>query len=67
MEIVRMGDFKEKKRRKFACIYCHSVLIAEQTELHCIGHQYNESIYEFYCPVCHKTRTVDDSMMEKVE
>ena len=41
------------------------ILEAEKKDLSYIGAQYNSSIYEFYCPVCNKKRTVDDDMFLK--
>lgn len=67
MEIVERGELNRKKRNKFKCVYCGSVLIAKNSELKYVGTQYNESIYEFYCPICECKRTTDDSEIEKVE
>ena len=46
--------------KKFRCIHCGSVLEAYSYDLKYIGSQYNESIYEYICPVCQTIRTDDD-------
>lgn len=53
--------------KKFKCTYCGSLLEVDAYDLKYIGTQYNSAIYEFYCPVCGKERTVDDDMFIKDE
>ena len=67
MEILEVGKKNVKNRNKFKCIYCGSVLIAEDKELRFVGSQYNEAIYEFDCPVCECKRTVCEFAIVKVE
>lgn len=47
--------------KKFKCIHCGSILEADAYDLKYIGSQYNDSVYEYVCPVCQATRAVYDS------
>ena len=58
---------KPEYPKRFKCTYCESLLEADKADLNYIGAQYNSAIYEFYCPVCGKKRTVDDDMFIKEE
>ena len=58
---------KPEYPKRFKCTYCESLLEADKADLSYIGAQYNSAIYEFYCPVCGKKRTVDDDMFIKDE
>ena len=52
--------------KKFRCIHCESVLEVEADDLKYAGSQYNESFYEYYCPVCQTKRTVGDGDLKKI-
>ena len=53
--------------KRFRCIHCGSIIEADKDDLKCVGRQYNETYYEYYCPVCMRTRSIGDTEFMKEE
>ena len=68
MEVIERHEPYINRKYRFRCRRCESILEAKREELTARGNHYNETYYEFFCPVCKQNNYVGvDDITEIME